>query len=164
MSLFEAQTASEVIAQEAGREVNVIFGTSIDENLGDSIRVTVIATGLQNATVDPASTKSAAPKANAAKVFGTSTRDTTQPVQNTSIFEKPDSEPVKSSVNPTQSDPFADWNISGESKDAFAEDGRFDGVKKQSFDVFNTPTSNTTSVDFSNTDDDNEQPPFFKKR
>ncbi|MDU7282163.1 MAG: cell division protein FtsZ, partial [Leuconostoc citreum] len=47
---------------------------------------------------------------------------------------------------------------------AFAEDNRFDGVQKQSFDVFNTPTSNTSSVDFSSTDDDNEQPPFFKKR
>lgn len=169
MSLFEAQTASEVIAQEAGREVNVIFGTSIDENLGDSIRVTVIATGLQNATnatVDPISTESStvAPKANAAKVFGTSARETKQqPVQNTSVFEKTESEPIKSPVKPTQNDPFSDWNMSGESKDAFAEDNRFDGVKKQSFDVFNTPTSNATSVDFSNTDD-NEQPPFFKKR
>ena len=53
MSLFEAQTASEVISQEAGHDVNVIFGTSIDENLEDSIRVTVIATGLQNVTEKP---------------------------------------------------------------------------------------------------------------
>ena len=58
MSLFEAQTASEVIAQEAGREVNVIFGTSIDENLGDSIRVTVIATGLQKSASEAASKQS----------------------------------------------------------------------------------------------------------
>ena len=54
--------------------------------------------------------------------------------------------------------------MSGASKDAFAEDERFDGVQKQTFDVFNTPTSNQAPVDFSNTEDEDEQPPFFKKR
>jgi len=164
MSLFEAQTASEVIAQESGRDVKFFFGTSIDENLGDSIRVTVIATGLQNVTVDSAAKKSAAPKANAAKVFGTTSNNVTPATPNTSIFEKPATEPVKSTTPTPQNDPFADWNISSASKDAFAEDERFDGVQKQAFDVFNTPTSNETPVDFSNNDYDTEQPPFFKKR
>ncbi|GEK60725.1 cell division protein FtsZ [Leuconostoc citreum] len=167
MSLFEAQTASEVIAQEAGREVNVIFGTSIDENLEDSIRVTVIATGLQNMTSDGTQKKGANPKANAASVFGNAANTdnkTSTSAPQSSVFEKPATEQTSQPVQPTQKDPFADWNISGASKDAFAEDNRFDGVQKQSFDVFNTPTSNTSSVDFSSTDDDNEQPPFFKKR
>lgn len=165
MSLFEAQTASEVISQEAGHDVNVIFGTSIDENLEDSIRVTVIATGLQNVTEKPKMTENTA--ASAANVFGSnvntsSTTNTNEAPINNSVFEKP--APSNDAPKPTmaQNDPFADWNITNDTKDVFSEEKRFDDVQKQSFDVFNTPTS-SASVDLSN-DDDNDQPPFFKKR
>ncbi|QEA58604.1 cell division protein FtsZ [Leuconostoc koreense] len=164
MSLFEAQTASEVISQEAGHDVNVIFGTSIDENLEDSIRVTVIATGLQNVTEKPKMTENTA--TSAANVFGSnvSTSSTTNeaPVNNNSVFEKPAPSNVTSKPTMAQNDPFADWNITNDTKDVFSEEKRFDDVQKQSFDVFNTPTS-SASVDLSN-DDDNDQPPFFKKR
>ena len=163
MSLFEAQTASEVIAQEAGREVNVIFGTSIDENLGDSIRVTVIATGLQKSASE-AAPKQPTQKAKPANLFGTPSADAAQAAATNSVFEKLVADNVQAHPTPTQNDPFADWNMSGASKDAFAEDERFDGVQKQTFDVFNTPTSNQAPVDFSNTEDEDEQPPFFKKR
>ena len=40
--------ATSVIQNEAGDEAEVIFGTVIDETLGDSLRVTVIATGFDN--------------------------------------------------------------------------------------------------------------------
>ena len=163
MSLFEAQTASEVIAQEAGREVNVIFGTSIDENLGDSIRVTVIATGLQKSASE-AATKQPAQKTKSANLFGTPSADAAQAAATNSVFEKPVADNVQTHPTPTQNDPFADWNMSGASKDAFAEDERFDGVQKQTFDVFNTPTTNQAPVDFSNAEDEDDQPPFFKKR
>lgn len=46
LSLFEAQAASEIVSSAATSDVNIIFGTSIDENLGDEVRVTVIATGI----------------------------------------------------------------------------------------------------------------------
>ncbi|MCT4403963.1 cell division protein FtsZ [Leuconostoc falkenbergense] len=162
MSLFEAQTASEVISQEAGRDVNVIFGTSIDEDLGDSIRVTVIATGLQN-TNDKSKQSAAKNVAPAASVFGTTTStESAAPSSASSVFEKPATASPAPKVTPTQNDPFADWNIGGTTKDAFAEDDRFDGVQKQSFDVFNTPSS-SAAVDLGN-DDDTDQPPFFKKR
>ncbi|MCT8389516.1 cell division protein FtsZ [Leuconostoc holzapfelii] len=164
MSLFEAQTASEVIAQEAGREVNVIFGTSIDEELGDSIRVTVIATGLQK-LANETSAKQTAPKTAKTNLFGSQpTEAPTAAPTNNSVFEKPTTETTQAAPKPTQNDPFADWNMTGASKDAFAEDERFDGVQKQDFDVFNTPTSNHAPVDFSNAEDEDEQPPFFKKR
>lgn len=163
MSLFEAQTASEVIAQEAGREVNVIFGTSIDENLGDSIRVTVIATGLQKSASE-AATKQPTQKTKPANLFGTPSADAAQAAATNSVFEKPVADNVQTHSTPTQNDPFADWNMSGASKDAFAEDERFDGVQKQTFDVFNTPTTNQAPVDFSNAEDEDDQPPFFKKR
>ena len=45
LTLFEANEAATVIQEAAGPEANIIFGTVIDENLVDEIRVTVIATG-----------------------------------------------------------------------------------------------------------------------
>ncbi len=45
MTLMEVNEAAEFIAQSADPDANVIFGAGIDDNLGDTIRVTVIATG-----------------------------------------------------------------------------------------------------------------------
>ena len=46
LSLFEAQAASEIVTQAASSDVNIIFGTSINEELENSVVVTVIATGI----------------------------------------------------------------------------------------------------------------------
>ena len=45
LGLFEVNEAAEAVAQAAAPEANIIFGAVIDESLGDTIRVTVIATG-----------------------------------------------------------------------------------------------------------------------
>ena len=45
MSLVEVDEAVSVIHEAAGEEANVILGAVIDENLGDEMIVTVIATG-----------------------------------------------------------------------------------------------------------------------
>lgn len=47
LTLFEAQDASEIVANASSGDVNIIFGTSINENLGDEVVVTVIATGIE---------------------------------------------------------------------------------------------------------------------
>lgn len=47
LSLFEAQDASEIVANASSGDVNIIFGTTIDDSLGDEVKVTVIATGIQ---------------------------------------------------------------------------------------------------------------------
>ena len=49
LGIREATQATQVIQTEAGDEAEVIFGTVIDEDLGDSLRVTVIATGFDQA-------------------------------------------------------------------------------------------------------------------
>lgn len=46
MTLFEAQDASEIVANATGGDVNIILGTSVNDQLGDEIVVTVIATGI----------------------------------------------------------------------------------------------------------------------
>ena len=49
MTLFEVNQAAAIIKETAHPEVNLIFGAVIDPNLGDEIRVTVIATGFERA-------------------------------------------------------------------------------------------------------------------
>jgi len=49
MSLYEVNEASSLIQAEAHEEANIIFGTVIDENMADEIRITVIATGFEDA-------------------------------------------------------------------------------------------------------------------
>lgn len=45
LSLLEVSEAAEIIRQHADPEAKIIFGTSIDPNLQDEIRITVVATG-----------------------------------------------------------------------------------------------------------------------
>ncbi|MEW6724836.1 MAG: cell division protein FtsZ [Bacillota bacterium] len=48
IGLFEVNEAAEIIAEAADPEANIIFGASINESMGDEVRVTVIATGFDN--------------------------------------------------------------------------------------------------------------------
>ena len=57
LSLYEVQEAADLVTSAADKEVNVIFGSVINENLKDEIIVTVIATGF-----DEAKQKENAPK------------------------------------------------------------------------------------------------------
>ena len=45
LGLHEVSDAASIVANAVSPEVNLIFGTVIDENLGDTVRITVIATG-----------------------------------------------------------------------------------------------------------------------
>jgi len=49
MTLYEIHEASSLIQSEAHEDANIIFGTVVDETMGDEIRITLIATGLENA-------------------------------------------------------------------------------------------------------------------
>jgi cell division protein FtsZ len=50
MSLYEVNEASSLIQEEADEDANIIFGTVIDPNMKDEIRITVIATGFDDFT------------------------------------------------------------------------------------------------------------------
>ena len=45
LGLFEVNTAAEIVHGVAHQDANIIFGTVIDDELGDEVRVTVIAAG-----------------------------------------------------------------------------------------------------------------------
>ena len=48
LSLYEINQAASIIRETAHPDVNLIFGAVIDENMGDEIRITVIATGFEH--------------------------------------------------------------------------------------------------------------------
>ncbi|MEJ5202357.1 MAG: cell division protein FtsZ, partial [Anaerolineales bacterium] len=50
LTLFEVNQAAAIIKETAHPDVNLIFGAVIDPNMGDELRVTVIATGFDRAT------------------------------------------------------------------------------------------------------------------
>ncbi len=50
LSLFEINEAAEIISEAADPDANIIFGSVIDDNLGDKVQITVVATGFGGAT------------------------------------------------------------------------------------------------------------------
>jgi cell division protein FtsZ len=55
LSLYEVNEASTLITEAAHEDAEIIFGAVIDENMGEAVRVTVIATGFnQNLMQNPA--------------------------------------------------------------------------------------------------------------
>ncbi|CAM2801382.1 cell division protein FtsZ [Dellaglioa algida] len=137
MSLFEAQEASEIISQAASDEINIIFGTSINEDLGDEIVVTVIATGIDDVKEEKKATARTRtlPRTEAPKVTPT---------------EK-------------QEDRFDDWDIMHPtSQPEEKKSTEFDNVEKPSFDVFKNDVNK--DEESTNNDDGLSTPPFFRRR
>jgi cell division protein FtsZ len=69
LSLYEVQEAADIVATASDQEVNMIFGSVINENLKDEIVVTVIATGFTEHEINPLKQPS--------RQFGTSSSNTT---------------------------------------------------------------------------------------
>ncbi len=93
MTLFEVNQAAALIKETAHPDVNLIFGAVIDEKMGDSIRVTVIATGFDHAGSTPVRRRVAAPVQQPVGVGASGkamTMTTDQPSQpQTNLFDFP---------------------------------------------------------------------------
>jgi len=66
LGIFEVNEAAEVIQGVAHPDANIIFGTVIDETMGDAIRVTVIAAGFDRWDGDRTETAASTPAARPA--------------------------------------------------------------------------------------------------
>ena len=53
LGLFEVNEAAEIVQGAADANANIIFGSVIDERMGDEVRVTVIATGFDHGRARP---------------------------------------------------------------------------------------------------------------
>nr|WP_321315990.1 cell division protein FtsZ [uncultured Ligilactobacillus sp.] len=144
LSLFEAQTASEIVTNAASSDVNIIFGTSINENLEDEVVVTVIATGIDKKRNSRKTTK---PSIN------NNSMSSNNGLQNNS----------QATSNTRNNDPLANWDITTEMNNTNrnnAQRDNFENVEKKDFDVFGSSSSNNN---FDQDDDDNT-PPFLRHR
>jgi cell division protein FtsZ len=57
LGLFEVNEAAEIVQGAADANANIIFGSVLDESLGDEVRVTVIATGFDHGRARPRSAR-----------------------------------------------------------------------------------------------------------
>lgn len=81
LGLMEVNEAASLVAEKADPDVNLIWGTIIDDNLGDEVRVTIIATG-----------------------FDVEAQNKAKEEKKSSIFDN-DAEPVKEEPRPAQEAP-----------------------------------------------------------
>ena len=141
MTLFEAQDASDIVASAATGDVNIILGTSISEELGDEIRVTVIATG-----IDPTKKECKA------------TRNTQRASQIQSVPQKQNLDIEPSRNNEGQS-AFGEWDIRKEENiRPKVEETQFDNIEKKEFETFNREEVKPEK------DEELDTPPFFRRR
>jgi cell division protein FtsZ len=61
LGLFEVNEAAEVVKETAHPDANIIFGATIDDSLGDEVRITVIAAGFDRAASEQRITRRAEP-------------------------------------------------------------------------------------------------------
>lgn len=162
LSLFEAQDASEIIAAASSDEVNIIFGTSINESLGDEVVVTVIATGID-------SEKTSLNKQQALRQNRPNFNQ--KPVQKNSVMEN---DPGVNYTNASQDfelpanrktenkkDLFSDWDIKRETITRDVEEVDANQAKPER--LFEHTESKVKQAD-SQDHDELDTPPFFRKR
>jgi cell division protein FtsZ len=93
MSLFEVNEAAAIIKETSHPDVNLIFGAVIDENMGDEVRITVIATGFEQSRVTsrrPVKATAAAPRDRANPAMAAAPRPVARPAQPPPQAQPPD--------------------------------------------------------------------------
>lgn len=171
LSLFEAQAASQIVTDAANDDVNIIFGTSIDNDLQDGVRVTVIATGIDKKSGraslhrQPARTSFEAPSSSVSNSTATNVSENTEirGAGSTDGLNSNASQNNNNQATQAANDPFGDWqlrqsNASNGVRPSSTSDDDFRNVEKKEFNAFND--NNNTSSD----DESLDTPPFFKRR
>ena len=143
MTLFEAQDASDIVANAATGDVNIILGTSINEEMGDEIRVTVIATGIDESKKER---KSSRPARQAQ--MQSSTQKT--------VLDMDQAKPISAEE---ENSSFGDWDIRREQNvRPRVEETNFEPIEKKEFDTFNREETKAKG------DDELSTPPFFRRK
>lgn len=179
LTLFEAQDASEIVSKAAGDDVNIIFGTSINPNLGDEVVVTVIATGIDSEAEEAASKqlpgRSHQIKAQPKKAAEPEANKTVQPETETQPVDRPqtvhpasETEEKHEAPKQTMVDPTSVWGLN-DNQDNQRRNAKPAEPKKdqESFDAFGNDGQDSISqieTSAQDDDDDNSDIPFFKYR
>ncbi|EKW98945.1 cell division protein FtsZ [Ligilactobacillus saerimneri] len=136
LALQEAQEAANIVAQAASSDVDIIFGTSVNEDLEGSVVITVIATGID---------KNKKKKTPARRVASAT------------------DSPSSTSDQRNDNDRFNNWNLNREINNDRQVNRRndveeFANVEKKDFDVFQADS------DTDDHNDDLNMPPFLRHR
>ena len=156
MTLTEAEEASEIVGQAAGKGVNIWLGTSIDMDMKDEIRVTVVATGVRkDKTKAPQSASRQNPQQAAGAKYAQETRQnsTFDRQQN---FDMPMQREMPTTQQATlqnqQTNAFGNWDL------------RRNDISRPTEGELDSQLSMSTFSDTDDADDELETPPFFKNR
>ena len=157
LTLFEAQDASDIVAAAATNDVNIIFGTSINENLGDEVIVTVIATGIDE---EHKGTKKSVARTSRPTLTPTTPASTKEIGNNPQTFQEKQVTPKKKSVveeKQPEKDIFGDWDI------------RREATVRETTTETDSPFAQKNFVEAPvetkyESDDTLDTPPFFRRR
>ena len=157
LTLFEAQDASDIVAAAATNDVNIIFGTSINENLGDEVIVTVIATGIDE---EHKSSKKTTARTSRSTLTPTTPTTTKEIGNNPQTFQEKQVTPKKKAVveeKQPEKDIFGDWDI------------RREASVRETTTETDSPFSQKSFVEAPvetkyESDDTLDTPPFFRRR
>ena len=156
LSLYEAQDASEIVAAASSGDVNILFGTSIDESLGDEVKVTVIATGIQSDKNDRPKPMMNTPR----RQFNANSENNAQVQANNA--ERAADFAAKTEANSRaarpQKDLFSNWDINREKSTREVEMDE-ENTKR----VFEKNADLARQVEKKDSDE-LDTPPFFRKR
>jgi len=106
LTMSEVSEAAEMISAHADPDANIIFGSTIDEAMGDQVKISVIATGFDNARSGfvnyqlPPSHTSSSPKIQYDEV------DLNEETPDPEDDSKPDSEDPPAHPEASSDDPF----------------------------------------------------------
>ena len=134
LTLFEAQDASDIVSAAASGDLNIIFGTSINEDLGDEVVVTVIATG-----IDPEKRGSQAKQA-------------------------PQKAANPSTTGNKERDPFGNWDIRKEPNLRDRHNADLDEKAENKTETSKNLFEREDASGEKSNDDEMDTPPFFRRR
>lgn len=137
LTLFEAQDAADIVAAASSSEVNIIFGTTINENLDDEVIVTVIATG-----IDPEKTGR-----NRRPAMGQASRR----LEESSYDNRPEKFEPKQELRSNSARKVNEWTNRRERLSDVAYEDNYDNRYPE-------PSNNASD------DDELDVPPFFRNR
>ena len=148
LTLIEAEEASEIVNQAAGQGVNIWLGTSIDENMKDEIRVTVVATGVRQDRVEKVVGHAPRQAVRHEQASPNHAHNHNRQFDMAETAEIPSPAPRRTETSQTSA--FGDWDLRRENIVRSTETNTAPAVERYE--------------DTSSDDDELETPPFFKNR
>ncbi|MFV0320499.1 MAG: cell division protein FtsZ [Microbacterium sp.] len=116
LGIFEINDAAQLVKEAAHPEANIIFGTVIDDTLGDEVRVTVIAAGFDGGEpslrTDPVTAQRQAPAVPAVAVTLDEEIDVVESADGEQVVEQRETVSVAAVAEPAGADsPFGDDDL-----------------------------------------------------